>query len=214
MLVVFLPNCLSEGGLYRTSKMKVSLFISIILAVTVAVHASKTGGSSCSGKRMLRYYPNTLFNDRDLGSSQVTIDTTTGLAVISGQMPILANQDIDGKTEIQQLRACALNVKKATESIGLTSLPVLRSSMLQMTMYIANYGKGSDAEEIKNMANAFGAPTISVVGIQQLSFEDIKVAIEATVVVPEHVMSSIKYTSAVCRGNVLLAIDGKASGQK
>lgn len=189
--------------------MKANVFISILLAAMAAVHAEKTVPpySSCSSQRVLRYYPETLFNDRDLGSSQVTIDTRSGLADIAGQMSIQENQDIAGKTEIEQLRVCVLNVKAAMESVGLTSLDLLGSSVLKMTMYINKAISSAVREEIKYIAMAFGSPSVTVVGIEQLSFEDIKVAVKATVTVPDHFIEAIK--RAKCKGNELFAHNQK-----
>jgi enamine deaminase RidA (YjgF/YER057c/UK114 family) len=124
-----------------------------------------------------RINPSSLYDGKEIGMSQATIDTDTGLIFISGQV----DWDTDSQSNHNDIKTQTI---KATENV-MTVLSAANSSVeniLQLRVYVR--GEAADCMEVivPIIANTLGTsrPALTGIGVASLASPDTLIEIEAT----------------------------------
>jgi len=124
-----------------------------------------------------RINPSSLYDGKEIGMSQATVDTDTGLIFISGQV----DWDTDSQANHNDIETQTI---RATENV-MTVLAAANSSVeniLQLRVYVR--GEAADYMEVivPIIANTLGTsrPALTGIGVASLASPDTLIEIEAT----------------------------------
>lgn len=172
--------------------------IAVVLSVAfLATFANFFFQSSCSSERVLKYNPSTLFNASEFGYSQITIDPSNRVAFISGQTALQIDQSVKGTTVAEQLDAAEQNLRAA-----IASLDASVNDIAKIATYIVGLDSTRDIPKVVQLGMSLGQPVHTLLGVARLAFPDLRVEIEANVVLSKSFIRKLRFRK--CVGSTLL----------
>lgn len=126
--------------------------------------------------------PNSLFDSRQYGFSQIVVSNPGKLVFISGQVAWDADMNIVGENDLaMQTRQSLDNLKTAIQAVGGTL-----ENIVMLRIYKVNYQKGDGPVINQLLREYFGTenpPASTWVSVQGLANEEFMIEIEAQAVI-------------------------------
>jgi 2-iminobutanoate/2-iminopropanoate deaminase len=140
--------------------------------------SSDAVGSACSIERVVTINPPTLLDPTPFGYKHITLDTSSGVAYIAGQVAFALDGKIVGSTLAEQLVLVEKNLRLALEALEAGAEDILR-----LNTFVTNFQQDPDLATLEPFLFRMGSPVNAVLGVRSLAIDGLLVEVQMTVAV-------------------------------
>ena len=164
----------------------------LALGVLLSLIGCGGGGSdvepgTCSGERVITVNPATLLDPTPFGYKHITLDTSTGIAYVAGQVAFSLDGEIVGSTLADQLVVVEQNLR-----LALGALDAGVEDIVRMNTFIKNFQQDPDLATLEPFLLRMGSPVNAVLGVTSLALDALLVEVQITVAVKQETVERIR----------------------
>jgi 2-iminobutanoate/2-iminopropanoate deaminase len=142
---------------------------------------------NCSSERVITINPPTLLDPTPFGYKHITLDTSSGVAYVAGQVAFSLDGDIVGNTLEEQLVLVEKNLRFA-----LSSLDAGVEDIMRMNTFVTNFQQDPDLATLEPFLLRMGSPVNAVLGVPSLAIDGLLVEVQITVAVTQETVERIR----------------------
>lgn len=168
-----------------------------LLALGIVLSLIGCGGSddtavaaSCSSERVITVNPPTLLDPTPFGYKHITLDTSSGVAYVAGQVAFSLDGNIVGTTLAGQLVLVEKNLRFA-----LAALDAGVQDIVRMNVFVKNFQQDPDLATLEPFLFSMGSPVDAVLGVTSLAIDGLLVEVQMTVAVKQATVERIRCSS-------------------
>ena len=142
---------------------------------------------TCSTERVITVNPSTLLDPTPFGYKHISLDTSTGIAYVAGQVAFSLEGKIVGGTLKEQLVLVEKNLRFA-----LGDLDAGVEDIIRMNTFVKNFQQDPDLATLEPFLFSMGSPVNAVLGVSSLAIDALLVEVQMTVAVTPETVEKIR----------------------